>query len=81
MKEVGFMKKATGVIAAAVAVLTVMPASEVQAQTSNTIFPAGWDRSVRDRMFMRLGAIYVNTKTDSSDAVDIDRPSVDRADF
>lgn len=74
MNEVGFMKKATGVIAAAVAVLTLIPAQEVRAQTSNTIFPEGWDRSVRDRMFMRLGVISVNTKADSGEARDMTGP-------
>ena len=81
MNEVGFMKKATGVIAAAVAVLTLIPAPEVHAQTSNTIFPEGWDRSVRDRMFMRLGVISVNTKTKSSDAVDVTGPVISRQDI
>src|SRR5690606_17447819 len=80
MKEVGFMKKATGVIAAAVALLTMLPTSEVHAQTSNTIFPEGWDKSVRNRMFMRLGVISVNTKTNASDAVDLTGPVLTRQD-
>lgn len=76
MNEVGFMKKATGLIVAAVAVLTAATATEVRAQSSNTIFPEGWDKSVRDRMFMRLGYTSVHTKTDSGDAKDVTGPVV-----
>lgn len=74
MNKVGFMQKATGVVAAAVAMVTTMSVTPAQAQTSNTIFPAGWDHSVRDRMFMRLSYIKAITKTQSGDAYDVTGP-------
>lgn len=58
----------------------VVPAV-AQAQSSNTIFPEGWDRSVRERMFMRLGYITANVKAQSSDATDMTGPVLTRADL
>lgn len=42
-----------------------------QAQKSNTIFPEGWDNSVRQRLFMRFGYTYAHVKTDSGDVKDV----------
>lgn len=38
-------------------------------QLPNSIFPAGWDSKVRDRLFMRIGYTSVITKTRSEDLV------------
>ena len=38
---------------------------------ANSIFPAGWDNSVRNRLFMRLGYTSAFTKTKSEAARDI----------
>lgn len=40
-------------------------------QLPNSIFPAGWDSKVRDRLFMRIGYTSVITKTRSEDARDL----------
>lgn len=45
-------------------------ATAVQAQT-NSIFPAGWDSKIRDRMFMRIGYTSSFTKTKSEEARDV----------
>jgi len=42
-----------------------------QQQLPNSIFPAGWDSKVRDRLFMRIGYTSVITKTKSEDARDL----------
>jgi outer membrane protein len=76
MKEVGLFNKATGIAAAAVALMTAFSAVPAFAQTSNTIFPEGWDRSVRDRMFMRLGYIAMDPKTKSSEVYDVTGPVI-----
>jgi outer membrane protein len=47
------------------------------AQT-NSIFPSGWDSSVRERLFMRLGYTTILTKTSSESARDITGPVVSR---
>lgn len=67
----------------AVAALTMaagmaIPAINAQAQTANSIFPAGWDSSVRSRLFMRIGYTSTFTKTKSEDARDLTGPVVTR---
>jgi outer membrane protein len=76
MKKVGLLNKATVVVAAVAAVLTAMPATQAYAQTSSTIFPDGWDKSIRERMFMRLGYVKGFVRTHSSDAYDVTGPVV-----
>jgi len=49
-----------------------------QAQTSNSIFPAGIESRVRDRLFMRLGYTTAFIKTKSEEARDITGPVVTR---
>jgi outer membrane protein len=51
------------------------------AQRSSTIFPEGWDHSVRERMFMRLSYMTGFMKTKSGDAYDVTGPVVTAADL
>lgn len=60
-------RKATAVMLATAA---LGAASMAQAQ-QNSIFPAGWDSNVRDRLFMRLGYTTAFLKTKAEDARDI----------
>lgn len=60
-------RKATAVMLATAA---LGAASVAQAQ-QNSIFPAGWDSNVRDRLFMRLGYTTTFLKTKAEDARDI----------
>ncbi len=53
----------------ALAACAAMPVS-AQQQT-NSIFPTGWDSSVRSRLFMRIGYTSAFTRTKSEDAKDI----------
>jgi len=67
--------------AAAFTLMTAL-ALPAQAQTAvNSIFPAGWDSKVRDRLFMRIGYISVITKTKSEDARDLSGFAVSRQDI
>lgn len=68
------LKKAATLIATATIALAAAP---VQAQ-SNSIFPAGWDGKVRDRLFMRLGYTTAFTKTDSGEVKDLSGDAVSR---
>lgn len=54
----------------ALAATTLFSASVAQAQQSS-IFPAGWDNKIRDRLFMRLGYTTAFLKTKAEDARDI----------
>lgn len=54
----------------ALAATTLFSASVAQAQQSS-IFPAGWDNNIRDRLFMRLGYTTAFLKTKAEDARDI----------
>lgn len=65
-----FRVNRSAVAAVIVAALGSMGATAVQAQ-ANSIFPAGWDSKIRDRMFMRLGYTSSFTKTKSQDARDV----------
>lgn len=65
--------------AIALAACAVMPVS-AQQQT-NSIFPTGWDNSVRSRLFMRLGYTAAFTRTKSEDAKDITGFATSREDI
>lgn len=52
-----------------------------QQQLPNSIFPAGWDSKVRDRLFMRIGYTSVITKTKSEDARDLSGFVLSRSDI
>lgn len=65
-RRFGFPQLAVIALAACVA----MPAFAQQQQT-NTIFPTGWDSSVRSRLFMRIGYTTAFTRTKSEDAKDV----------
>lgn len=54
----------------ALAATTLFSASVAQAQQSS-IFPAGWDNKIRDRLFMRLGYTTAFLKTKAEEARDI----------
>lgn len=72
-----FCVNRSAVAAVIVAALGGLSATAVHAQ-SNSIFPAGWDMKVRDRMFMRIGYTSTFTKTKSEEARDITGPVVTR---
>jgi outer membrane protein len=55
--------------AIALAACAAVPVS-AQQQT-NSIFPTGWDSSVRSRLFMRIGYTAAFTRTKSEDAKDV----------
>lgn len=65
--------------AIALAACAVMPVS-AQQQT-NSIFPTGWDNSVRSRLFMRLGYTAAFTRTKSEDAKDVTGFATSREDI
>lgn len=58
------------VMAVMLATAALGAASMAQAQ-QNSIFPAGWDSNVRDRLFMRLGYTTTFLKTKAEEARDI----------
>jgi outer membrane protein len=68
-------KAGTGV-ALSIGVFAALLTPLAQAQQSQTIFPEGWDRSVRDRMFMRLNYVSGFVKTRSKDAYDVTGPVI-----
>ncbi|WP_058088570.1 OmpW/AlkL family protein [Aquabacterium parvum] len=63
----------------ALAACAAMPVS-AQQQT-NSIFPTGWDSSVRSRLFMRIGYTSAFTRTKSEDAKDVTGFATSRADI
>lgn len=65
--------------AIALAACAAMPVS-AQQQT-NSIFPTGWDSSVRSRLFMRIGYTAAFTRTKSEDARDITGFATSRAEI
>ena len=73
-----FRVNRSAVAAVIVAALGSMGATAVQAQ-ANSIFPAGWDSKIRDRMFMRIGYTSTFTKTKSEEARDITGPVITQA--
>ena len=68
-----FPSKAVASILMAATAVAAFPA-----QAQNSIFPPGWDSSVRDRLFMRIGYTTALTKTQSEDARDITGPVLTR---
>ncbi len=64
-RRFGFPQLAVITLAACVA----MPA--FAQQQTNTIFPTGWDSSVRSRLFMRIGYTSAFTRTKSEDVKDL----------
>lgn len=67
----GVISKVTAI---AVAAASLVGAGAACAQTTSTIFPAGWDSKVRDRLFMKLDYIYIKNKTKSGDAYQVGAP-------
>lgn len=65
--------------AIALAACAAVPVS-AQQQT-NSIFPTGWDSSVRSRLFMRIGYTAAFTRTKSEDAKDVTGFATSRADI
>lgn len=74
-----FRVNRSAVAAVIVAALGSLGAAAVHAQT-NSIFPAGWDSKIRDRMFMRIGYTSAFVKTKSEEARDISGPVISRED-
>lgn len=72
-----FRVNRSAVAAVIVAALSSLGATAVQAQ-ANSIFPAGWDSKVRDRMFMRIGYTSAFIKTKSEEARDLSGPVISR---
>lgn len=68
-----FPSKAVASILMAATAVAAFPA-----QAQNSIFPPGWDSSVRDRLFMRIGYTTALTKTESEDARDVTGPVLTR---
>jgi len=68
-----FPSKAVASILMAATAVAAFPA-----QAQNSIFPPGWDSSVRDRLFMRIGYTTALTKTQSEDARDVTGPVLTR---
>lgn len=65
-----FRVNRSAVAAVIVAAVGSLGATVVHAQ-ANSIFPAGWDSKIRDRMFMRIGYTSSFTKTKSEEARDV----------
>ena len=63
----------------ALAACAAMPVS-AQQQT-NSIFPTGWDSSVRSRLFMRIGYTSAFTRTKSGEVKDVTGFAVSREDL
>jgi outer membrane protein len=57
--------------AAFVFLLGGLMANSAMAQQHNSIFPAGWDNTVRDRLFMRIGYVSTFSRTKSGEVRDI----------
>lgn len=68
MKESSMARTASAIVVAVAALGSTFAA---QAQTNNSIFPAGFESKVRDRLFMRLGYTMAFVKTKSEAAKDI----------
>ena len=71
MPSTSFRHAATAAAVAVAAVLAALPTSSAQAAEYNSIFPQGWDKSMRSRMFMRIGYVSTFTQTKAEDARDI----------
>lgn len=65
------VKHARALALSALAACAATPVLAQSQPTHNTIFPAGWDSKVRERLFMRIGYTSVITKTKSEDARDL----------
>lgn len=81
MPSTSFRRAATAAAVAVAAVLAVLPTAPAQAAEYNSIFPQGWDKSMRSRMFMRIGYVSTFTRTKSEDARDITGFVTSRADL
>ena len=75
------VKHARALALSALAACAATPVLAQSQPTHNTIFPAGWDSKVRDRLFMRIGYVSVITKTKSEDARDLSGFAVSRQDI
>ena len=73
MKESSMARTASAIV---VAVAALGSSFAAQALIANSIFPAGMESKVRDRLFMRLGYTSSFMKTKSEDARDITGPVV-----
>jgi outer membrane protein len=71
--------RAGNAVAVAMGIWMAFVGSQAHAQVNHTIFPEGWDRSVRDRMFMRLSHVSAFVKTRSEDAYDVTGPVISNA--
>lgn len=81
MPSTSFRRAATAAAVAVAAVLAALPTSPAQAAEYNSIFPQGWDKSMRSRMFMRIGYVSTFTRTKAEDARDITGFVTSRADL
>ena len=81
MPSTSFRRVATAAAVAVAAVLATLPTAPAQAAEYNSIFPQGWDKSMRSRMFMRIGYVSTFTRTKSEDARDITGFVTSRADL
>lgn len=77
MKISSVARKVTAIVVGVAAMAGGMSSAHAQ----SSIFPAGFDSKVRDRLFMRLGYTQTFTKTKSEEARDITGPVVTRQDF
>jgi len=68
MKESSMARTASAIV---VAIAALGSSFAAQAQIANSIFPAGFESKVRDRLFMRLGYTMSFIKTKSEAAKDI----------
>jgi len=73
--RVASVKQAATLLLAAAGACAALP-TFAQQQLPNSIFPAGWDSKVRDRLFMRIGYTAVITKTKSEQVRDVSGPVV-----
>lgn len=78
MKTIRLFEKAQLQKVAAVALLGLASLAHAQTPTPNSIFPAGWDNTTRQRMFMNFGYITLLTKSESSEARDVTGPVLTR---
>ncbi len=81
MPSTSFRRAATAAAVAVAAVLAALPTAPAQAAEYNSIFPQGWDKSMRSRMFMRIGYVSTFTHTKAEDARDITGFVTSRADL
>lgn len=77
--RVASVKQAAVLLLAAAGACAALPT--FAQQLPNSIFPAGWDSKVRDRLFMRIGYTSVITKTRSEDARDLSGFVLSRSDI